>query len=99
MSEYVEEIFNYLNVLEKKYAIRENHLDGQRDVFPKMRAVLIDWINEVHQQYRFTQETFHMAVSLIDRYLQVRRIFQHDQPPCYRLASHGGESSPHHRII
>jgi hypothetical protein len=71
VAEYVNSIFDYLNELELKYAIRENHLDGQRDVFPKMRAVLIDWINEVHLQYRFAQETFHMAVSLIDRYLQV----------------------------
>lgn len=73
VAEYVNSIFDYLNELELKYAIRENHLDGQRDVFPKMRAVLIDWINEVHLQYRFAQETFHMAVSLIDRYLQVRQ--------------------------
>lgn len=71
VSEYVNDIFVYLNHLEVKYAIRKSHLDGQRDVFPKMRAVLIDWINEVHLQYRFAQETFHMAVSIIDRYLQV----------------------------
>lgn len=71
VSEYVNDIYAYLYHLEEKYAIRKNHLDGQRDVFPKMRAVLIDWINEVHLQYRFAQETFHMAVSIIDRYLQV----------------------------
>lgn len=71
MSEYVNDIFAYLYHLEEKYAIREDHLSGQRDVFPKMRSVLIDWINEVHLQYRFAQETFHMAVSIIDRYLQV----------------------------
>lgn len=71
MSEYVNEIFDYLFALEERYAIRVNHLEGQREVYPKMRSVLIDWINEVHLQYRFTQETFHMAVSLIDRYLQV----------------------------
>lgn len=71
VSEYVNDIFAYLNQLEVTHAIRPDHLAGQRDVFPKMRAVLIDWINEVHLQYRFAQETFHMAVSIIDRYLQV----------------------------
>lgn len=71
VSEYVNDIYSYLNHLEAAFAIQKNHLNGQRDVQPKMRAVLIDWISEVHLQYRFMQETFHMAVMIIDRYLQV----------------------------
>lgn len=54
------------------YGIRKNHLDGQREIVPRMRTVLIDWISEVHLQYHFAQETFHSTVSIIDRYLQVR---------------------------
>lgn len=57
--------------MEQKYAIRKNHLDGQIEVHPRMRTVLIDWISEVHTQYHFAQETFHITVSIIDRYLQV----------------------------
>jgi G2/mitotic-specific cyclin-B2 len=36
-----------------------------------MRAVLVDWINEVHYQFRLEIETYHMTISIIDRYLQV----------------------------
>lgn len=36
-----------------------------------MRSVLLDWINEVHFQFTLENETYHMAVSIIDRYLQV----------------------------
>lgn len=57
--------------MEVKYAIRKNHLDGQAEVHPRMRTVLLDWISEVHTQYHFAQETFHIAVSTVDRYLQV----------------------------
>lgn len=71
MSEYVNDIYAYLYHMERVYAIEKNHLGGQRDVHPKMRSILMDWINEVHLQYSFVQETFHMAVSVIDRYLQV----------------------------
>lgn len=53
------------------YSIRKNHLDGQREIVPRMRLVLMDWISEVHLQYHFTQETFHSTISIIDRYLQV----------------------------
>ncbi|XP_031641114.1 G2/mitotic-specific cyclin-B [Contarinia nasturtii] len=68
--EYVNDIYAYLFEMEQKYAIRKNHLDGQTEVHPRMRTVLLDWISEVHTQYHFTQETFHITVSLIDRYLQ-----------------------------
>lgn len=57
--------------MERKYAIRSDHLKDQSEVFPRMRTVLLDWINEVHLQYRFVQETFHITALIIDRYLQV----------------------------
>lgn len=71
MSEYVNDIYAYLRYLEDVYVIENDHLKHQREVLPKMRAVLVDWMNEVHQQYHFVQETFHMSVSILDRYLQV----------------------------
>jgi hypothetical protein len=37
-----------------------------------MRAVLLDWLVEVHYQFGFTPETFYMAAKTMDRYLQVR---------------------------
>lgn len=73
VSEYVNDIYAYLKHLEDIYAIKPNHLESQRDVLPKMRAVLVDWMNEVHQQYHFVQETFHMSISILDRYLQVSK--------------------------
>lgn len=69
--EYVNDIYAYLFQMERKYAIRKTHLDGQVEIHPRMRTVLMDWISEVHTQYHFAQETFHITVSTIDRYLQV----------------------------
>lgn len=70
LSEYVNDIYTYLFKLEKMFPIRENYLATQLDVTPKMRSVLLDWINEVHHQFSLEIETYHMAVSMIDRYLQ-----------------------------
>lgn len=70
VSEYVNDIYNYLFQLEDEQILRENHLDDQEEVYPKMRGVLIDWINEVHFQFHLTPETFQMTVAIIDRYLQ-----------------------------
>lgn len=70
ISEYANDIYAYLMRLENMYAIRSNFLEHQMDVTPKMRSVLLDWINEVHHQFNLEVETFHMTVSMIDRYLQ-----------------------------
>lgn len=69
-SEYVKDIYAYLHELEKIFAIHPHYLDGQKDVTPKMRSVLIDWINEVHMQFRLGLDTYYLTVSIIDRFLQ-----------------------------
>jgi hypothetical protein len=59
--------------LEDLFPIRGNFLENQMDVTPKMRSVLLDWISEVHHQFGLEVETFHMAVSIVDRYLQANQ--------------------------
>ncbi|EDW09095.2 G2/mitotic-specific cyclin-B [Drosophila mojavensis] len=71
VSEYVNDIYDYLYKLEEEQPIYPDHLANQLEVSYKMRAVLIDWINEVHLQFHLAAETFHLAVAIIDRYLQV----------------------------
>lgn len=71
VSEYVNDIYEYLYQVEQQQPIHKDHLAGQKEVSHKMRAVLIDWINEVHLQFHLAAETFQLAVAIIDRYLQV----------------------------
>ncbi|XP_058054716.1 G2/mitotic-specific cyclin-B2 [Anopheles bellator] len=72
VSEYASDIYRYLNKLESSscYMLQENFLEGQAEITHKMRIILIDWINEVHNQFKLDIDTYHMTVSLIDRYLQ-----------------------------
>ncbi|CAK9169241.1 unnamed protein product [Ilex paraguariensis] len=41
----------------------------QKDINPSMRAILIDWLVEVAEEYRLVPETLFLAVNYIDRYL------------------------------
>lgn len=34
-----------------------------------MRAILIDWLQEVSSDYLFKRETFHLSINYVDRYL------------------------------
>ena len=35
-----------------------------------MRAILLDWIVDVHYSFKLRQETLHLTVEIIDLYLQ-----------------------------
>lgn len=73
VSEYVNDIYAYLRELEKSYNVKHNYLHGQ-EITGKMRAILIDWLCQVHHRFRLLQETLYMTVSIIDRFLQIRPV-------------------------
>ncbi|XP_069820800.1 G2/mitotic-specific cyclin-B1 isoform X2 [Dendropsophus ebraccatus] len=68
-SDYVKDIYCYLMELEAKQGIKVNYLQG-RETNGNMRAILVDWLVQVHQRFRLLQETLFMTVSILDRFLQ-----------------------------
>jgi cyclin A len=66
---YVNEIYAYLQELEVQYQISPHFMQNQRDINAQMRAILIDWLVEVAEEYRLVPETLHLAVNYIDRFL------------------------------
>lgn len=69
VSEYVNDIYEYMRDLEMKYPIRVNYLESQ-EITGKMRAILIDWLCQVHHRFHLLQETLYLTVAIIDRFLQ-----------------------------
>ena len=57
--------------LQKKYTVRTSYLEGQ-EITGKMRAILIDWLCQVHHRFHLLQETLYLTVAIIDRFLQVK---------------------------
>ena len=39
-----------------------------------MRAILIDWLVDVHLKFKLKDETLYVTVALIDRYLSIVKI-------------------------
>jgi len=68
--EYAPAIYAYLREVEDGLSIRKDFLSGGF-VNGKMRAVLIDWLIEVHSQFKLLQETLYMTVYIIDKFLQL----------------------------
>jgi len=44
------------------------YMDQQDDINEKMRAILVDWLVEVHMKFRLVPETLYLCVNIIDRY-------------------------------
>lgn len=42
----------------------------QTEINDKMRAILVDWLIEVHLKFKLLAETLFIAVNIIDRYLE-----------------------------
>lgn len=51
-------------------SIKPHFLDG-REINGRMRAILVDWLVQVHSKFRLLQETLYMCIAIMDRYLQV----------------------------
>eukprot|EP00794_Sanderia_malayensis_P011317 gene11318-12503_t len=69
MCEYVEAIFRNMKACEHKFPVRK-YLADRKDITPGMRAVLIDWLVEVQENFELYHETLYLAVRIIDLYLQ-----------------------------
>lgn len=52
-------------------AVRPNYMQGY-EITDRMRALLIDWLVQVHSRFQLLQETLYLTVAVLDRFLQVR---------------------------
>ncbi|NXG54903.1 CCNB1 protein, partial [Hemiprocne comata] len=68
-SDYVKDIYKYLRDLEENQPIRPKYLTSW-EIDENMRAVVVDWLVQVHLKFSLQQETLYMAVSILDHYLQ-----------------------------
>ena len=67
--EYFDDIVNELKNNEEKFLPEFNYMAKQKDINHRMRAILIDWLIDVHLKYKMVPQTMYISVNLIDRYL------------------------------
>ncbi|XP_010935270.1 cyclin-B2-2 isoform X1 [Elaeis guineensis] len=67
--EYVEEIYDFYRQTEDFGCVCPNYMSNQFDINERMRAILIDWLIEVHYKFELMDETLFLTVNIIDRFL------------------------------
>ncbi|XP_010260855.1 PREDICTED: cyclin-A1-4 [Nelumbo nucifera] len=64
------DIYKHLRASETKKRPSTNFMEEiQKDINASMRAILIDWLVEVAEEYRLVPDTLYLTVNYIDRYL------------------------------
>ncbi|KAI5924825.1 cyclin-like protein [Camillea tinctor] len=69
VTEYGDEIFQYMRDLELDLAPNEHYMDIQTEIRWSMRSVLMDWVVQVHTRFGLLPETLFLTVNYIDRFL------------------------------
>nr|CAD1843398.1 unnamed protein product [Ananas comosus var. bracteatus] len=64
------DIYKHLRVAETKKRPSTDFMERiQTDINASMRAILIDWLVEVAEEYRLVPDTLYLTVNYVDRYL------------------------------
>ncbi|KAJ7284917.1 cyclin [Mycena rebaudengoi] len=74
VSEYAEDIFDYMCDLEEKMMPGADYMDHQNEITWAMRQTLVDWLLQVHLRYHMLPETLWIAVNIVDRFLTARTV-------------------------
>ncbi|KAL5557411.1 hypothetical protein UlMin_039647 [Ulmus minor] len=72
--DYIEDIYAFYRRMEGVGCVSPNYMVQQFDINEKMRAILIDWLIEVHDKFELMKETLFLTVNLIDRFLSQQSV-------------------------
>ncbi|KAK7406913.1 hypothetical protein VNO78_08549 [Psophocarpus tetragonolobus] len=67
--DYIEDLYAYYRKTEGISCVSPNYMAQQFDINERMRAILIDWLIEVHDKFDLMHETLFLTINLIDRFL------------------------------
>lgn len=73
-TDFVQDIFAYYKRVEPKVRVSPNYMAHQVDINDKMRAILIDWLVDVHLKFKLMPETLYLTTNLIDRFLEHKQV-------------------------
>uniref|UniRef100_A0A673SY88 Cyclin A1 n=1 Tax=Suricata suricatta TaxID=37032 RepID=A0A673SY88_SURSU len=76
VTEYAEEIHQYLREAEKRHRPKAHYMRKQPDITEGMRTILVDWLVEVGEEYKLRAETLYLAVNFLDRFLSCMSVLR-----------------------
>ncbi|KAE8680369.1 Cyclin-B2-4 [Hibiscus syriacus] len=72
--EYIDDLYKFYRKAECISLVPPNYMSQQCDINERMRAILIDWLIEVHYKFELMGETLYLTVNIIDRFLSAHQV-------------------------
>ncbi|OIT06066.1 g2mitotic-specific cyclin s13-6 [Nicotiana attenuata] len=66
--EYVDDIYKFYKLTEDEGRPCD-YMDSQPEINSSVRAVVVDWLIEVHKRFELSSESLYLTVNIIDRFL------------------------------
>ena len=63
--EYAQDVYCYLQSIERQFCFGDDYLSSDPEVTPQMRAILTDWLIQVQVHEELCQQTLHLAVAFV----------------------------------
>jgi hypothetical protein len=73
VTDYVRDIYDHYRKREEVTTVLTTQLatHQQPHITERMRAILVDWLLEVHYKFKLCQQTLYLAISVLDRFLSM----------------------------
>lgn len=71
--EYLDDIYKFYKLVENE-SRPHDYIDSQPEINEKMRAILIDWLIDVHSKFDLSLETLYLTINIIDRFLAIKTV-------------------------
>ncbi|KAH7855728.1 hypothetical protein Vadar_028204 [Vaccinium darrowii] len=71
--EYVEDMYKFYKLVENESRVHD-YMDSQQEINERMRAILVDWLIEVHHKFELMPETLYLTFNIVDRYLASKSV-------------------------
>ena len=73
---YVNDMYLYYREKEVETSVRPIYMENQSDLNERMRSILVDWLVEVHLNFKCLPETLYLAINTLDRFLQKKNVLR-----------------------
>ena len=54
-----------------EFKITQNFMDSQTEINNRMRAIVVNWMIEVHDRFKLLPDTLYLSVIIFDRYMSI----------------------------
>jgi cyclin B len=73
VTDYVGDMYEYFRSEEHRARVDPQYILFQKEINPRMRAILIDWLTLVTNKSKLSPDVLYLTVNILDRYLSLKK--------------------------